>query len=76
MNDLEVLEQILKNQNEIKYFGYFLDYDDRTGLVKMELSASVITRSFKFKSLDLCLSKITDILRNLKRLEDFYLSKR
>lgn len=75
MNDLKILEQILKNQNEIKYFCYFVVYEEKTGIVKMHLSASGITKKYKFKSIDLCLNKITEIINDLKNLEKYYLSK-
>lgn len=74
MNSLSILSSILKNQNEIKNFGYFVQLQD-DGKIKMELSASGVSRKMKFKNIDECLNKIVTILHDLKKLEAYYLSK-
>lgn len=75
MDNILTLKQILENQKEIKYFGYFINIDERTKKIKLELSASGIVRKYNFSNVDNCLNKIIEILQELKRLENYYLSK-
>ncbi len=75
MNNIELLQEILEKQNEIKYLGYLLIVDHRTGEVSLKMSASGISRDFKFKNINKCLNKIIDILQQLRRLETYYLRK-
>ncbi len=75
MKNIELIQEILEKQNEIKYLGYLLIVDYRTGEVSLKMSASGVSRNFKFKNMNECLNKIIDIIRQLKRLETYYLRK-
>lgn len=70
----QILE-ILENQKEVKYLTYFISQDQRLGTLSIKLSASSINKQYKFKDEDACLSKLYDILLELKRLETWALKK-
>lgn len=69
----ELLE-ILQNQREVKYLTYFVT-QDKAGLIKLNISAAGVSKKYKFKNIDACLSKIIDILLTLKGLEAWSLKR-
>lgn len=75
MNNEELLQDILENQNEIKHLGYLCIIDSRTNQVALEISASGVSRKYRFKNIKVCLNKIIEIIQLLKRLEARYSSR-
>lgn len=71
MNDLI---DVLQNQKEVKYLTYFVT-QDKVGLIKLNISAAGVSKKYKFKSVDACLSKIIDILLELRGLEAWSLRR-
>lgn len=72
MNDIK---RILENQKEVRYLAYFVIQDDRSGEITLHIYAADISKKYKFKDENHCLSKLVDILSELKRLEIWSLSR-
>lgn len=66
---MEQISRILENQQEVKYLCYIIIKDERSGVIRMEMSTLDIYKKFKFKDENSCLSKLVDILFELKKLE-------
>lgn len=69
------IKKILENQKEVKYIAYFVIQDDRTGRIELNIYAADIARKYFFQDEDACLSKLIDILYELKRLETWSLAR-
>ena len=67
--DLTKISEILKNQQEVQYLCYFLHLDDRTGVLTAHLSSVDISKKMKFKDENTCITKLIDVLFELKKLE-------
>ena len=72
---MKEIKRILENQNEVRYLGYILIQDYRTGEIKLEMSTCSITKLFKFKDENSCLNKLIDILFDMKKLEKWALAR-
>lgn len=65
MNDIK---RILENQKEVKYLTYLVIIKNN-GEIKLTLSTLGMDKNFLFSTETHCLSKIIDILFELKSLE-------
>lgn len=54
---------------------YFVEMDERSGQIKMQLSVLDFEKTFKFRNEDACLNKLVEILKDLKSKEKYYLKK-
>jgi hypothetical protein len=62
------VKRILENQKEVKYLTYFIS-QHQDNSVKVEIGTISVNRNYKFKSPEHFLSKIVDILFDLKDAE-------
>lgn len=72
---MKQIKRILENQNEVQYLAYFLTQDERTGLISMELGTCGISKKFKFRDESACLTKLVDILFELRKLEKWAIAR-
>lgn len=71
MNDLK---KILETQREVKYLTYLVYYKN-SGVIELKLSTLGMDKNYKFNSENDCLSKIIEILLELKSLEKWMETK-
>lgn len=73
--DLTRISEILENQKEVQHLCYFLHVDDRSGILTMYLSTVDINKQMKFSNESTCISKLIDVLFELKKLEKWALAR-
>ena len=72
---MQLIKEILINQKEVKHLCYFVQQDERSGQIKMELSAVDINKKYVFSDENACLNKLVDILLEIKGLEKWALNR-
>lgn len=72
---MQLIRDILTNQKEVKHLCYFVQQDERSGQIKMEISAVTITKKYVFSDENACLNKLVEILLEVKSLEKWALNR-
>ena len=74
VTDLSTLEEILNNQKEVKYLTY-MAHITQDGTSHLEMSTVGYNKKLRYKSVDLCLTELIDILYDMKAKETYLLNK-
>jgi hypothetical protein len=72
---MQLIRDILTNQKEVKHLCFFVQQDERTGQIKMNLSTCTINKNLVFSDENACLNKLVELLLELKGLEKWALNK-
>lgn len=64
-----LIKDILEKQKEVQHLAYFVVQDLRCDNIELHIYTVDIYKKYKFRSEEACLTKLVDILKELKLLE-------